>query len=409
MTESKEKATSTGIFNKLTVEDLNLKGKRVLIRVDFNVPLDDNLNITDDRRIREALPTINFAIDEGAKVILCSHLGRPKGKPDLRYSLSPVVKRLMRLLDKEVGFVPDSVGETVKKAVDRMKGGDVLLLENVRFHPEEEKNDPEFAKALAANADYFVNDAFGTSHRGHASTSGVASFLPSAAGFLMKREVEYLIGTVHNPLRPFTAILGGAKVSGKIGVIENLEEKVDRVIIGGVMAFTFIKAMGYEVGESLVEDDMLETAQRIRMKARKLGLKFYLPVDCVVAESMDPGAATKIVSTQEIPKGWKALDIGPATARLFSDALANSKTIIWNGPMGMFEVDQFSRGTFAIARAVADAYALTIVGGGDTALAVHRAGVTQAITFISTGGGASLELLEGRNLPGLISLTERAG
>ena len=408
MTESQEKQPAAGIFNKLTIEELNLKGKRVLIRVDFNVPLDDNLNITDDRRIREALPTINFAIDEGARVILCSHLGRPKGKPDLRFSLSPVVKRLMRLLDKEVGFVPDCIGETVKKTVDRMKNGDVVLLENVRFHPEEEKNDPEFAKALTANADYFINDAFGTSHRAHASTSGVARYLTSAAGFLMKREVEYLIGTVHNPLRPFTAILGGAKVSGKIGVIENLEEKVDRVIIGGGMAFTFIKAMGYEVGESLVEDDMLETAQRIRMKARKLGLKFYLPVDCVVAESMDPGAATKIVSTQEIPKGWKALDIGPATARLFSDALANSKTIIWNGPMGMFEVDQFSRGTFAIARAVADAYALTIVGGGDTALAVHRAGVTQAITFISTGGGASLELLEGRSLPGLVSLTDRS-
>lgn len=408
MTESQEKQPAAGIFNKLTIEELNLKGKRVLIRVDFNVPLDDNLNITDDRRIREALPTINFAIDEGARVILCSHLGRPKGKPDLRFSLSPVVKRLMRLLDKEVGFIPDCIGETVKKAVDKMKNGDVALLENVRFHPEEEKNDPEFAKALAANADYFINDAFGTSHRAHASTSGVARYLTSAAGFLMKREVEYLIGTVHNPLRPFTAILGGAKVSGKIGVIENLEDKVDRVIIGGGMAFTFIKAMGYEVGESLVEDDMLETAQRIRMKARKLGLKFYLPVDCVVAESMDPGAATKIVSTQEIPKGWKALDIGPATARLFSDALANSKTIIWNGPMGMFEVDQFSRGTFAVARAVADAYALTIVGGGDTALAVHRAGVTQAITFISTGGGASLELLEGRSLPGLVSLTDRS-
>ncbi len=408
MTESQEKQPAAGIFNKLTIEELNLKGKCVLIRVDFNVPLDDNLNITDDRRIREALPTINFAIDEGARVILCSHLGRPKGKPDLRFSLSPVVKRLMRLLDKEVGFIPDCIGETVKKAVDKMKNGDVALLENVRFHPEEEKNDPEFAKALAANADYFINDAFGTSHRAHASTSGVARYLTSAAGFLMKREVEYLIGTVHNPLRPFTAILGGAKVSGKIGVIENLEDKVDRVIIGGGMAFTFIKAMGYEVGESLVEDDMLETAQRIRMKARKLGLKFYLPVDCVVAESMDPGAATKIVSTQEIPKGWKALDIGPATARLFSDALANSKTIIWNGPMGMFEVDQFSRGTFAVARAVADAYALTIVGGGDTALAVHRAGVTQAITFISTGGGASLELLEGRSLPGLVSLTDRS-
>jgi phosphoglycerate kinase len=340
-------------------------------------------------------------------VILASHLGRPKGKVDLRYSLSPVVKRLKRLLDKEVVFVEDSVGEVVSRAVSKMKDGDVTLLENVRFHAGEEKNDQEFATALAANADLFVNDAFGTCHRAHASTAGVAKFLTSAAGFLMKREVEYLMGTVHSPVRPFTAILGGAKVSGKIGVIENLADSVDRVIIGGGMAFTFLKAMGYEVGDSLVEDEMLETAERIRQKVRKTGLKFYLPVDCVVAESMDPGAQTKIVSTQEIPKGWKALDIGPATARLFSDALSNSKTIIWNGPMGMFEVDAYSRGTFAIARAVADAYALTIVGGGDTALAVHRAGVTNAITFISTGGGASLQLLEGKALPGLEALTDR--
>lgn len=406
MTDAQGRARG-GILNKLTIEELNLKGKRVLIRVDFNVPLDDNLNITDDRRIREALSTINYAIDEGAKVILASHLGRPKGKVDLRYSLSPVVKRLKRLLDKEVVFVEDSVGEVVSRAVSKMKDGDVMLLENVRFHAGEEKNDEEFSKALAANADFFVNDAFGTCHRAHASTAGVAKYLTSAAGFLMKREVEYLMGTVHNPVRPFTAILGGAKVSGKIGVIENLADSVDRVIIGGGMAFTFLKAMGYEVGDSLVEDEMLETAERIRQKVRKTGLKFYLPVDCVVAESMDPGAQTKIVSTQEIPKGWKALDIGPATARLFSDALSNSKTIIWNGPMGMFELDAYSRGTFAIARAVADAYALTIVGGGDTALAVHRAGVTNAITFISTGGGASLQLLEGKALPGLEALTDR--
>ncbi len=407
MNSSQDEQTSKGILNKLTIEELNLSGKRVLIRVDFNVPFDDNLTITDDRRIREALPTINYAIDEGAKVILCSHLGRPKGKVDLRYSLSPVVKRLKRLLGKDVLFVPDCIGEAVSKAVSKMNPGDVLLLENVRFHSEEEKNDEKFAEALAANADCFINDAFGTSHRAHASTTGVAKFLKSAAGFLMKREVEYLLGTVHNPLRPFTAILGGAKTSGKIGVIENLLSKVDRVIIGGGMAFTFLKAMGYEVGDSMVEDDMLEIAERIYLKARERCLKFYLPVDCMVAESMEPGAATKIVSTQEIPKGWKALDIGPATARLFSDALSNSKTIIWNGPMGMFEMDVFSRGTFAVARAVADAYALTIIGGGDTALAVHRAGVAEAITFISTGGGASLQLLEGKDLPGLVSLTDR--
>lgn len=395
------------VITKLTIEDLDLKDKRVFIRVDFNVPLDENLNITDDRRIRSALPTINYAIDEGAKVILASHLGRPKGKPDPRFSLAPVAKRLKRLLNKEVIFAPDCIGPQVKNIVDKMQPGDVVLLENLRFHEGETKNDETFAKELASLADYYVNDAFGTAHRSHASIVGIAKHLPSAAGFLLKKEIEYLKGVVNNPIRPFVAILGGAKVSGKIGVLENLESNVDKVLIGGGMAFTFIKAMGYEVGDSLVEEEMLETAQRIRKKLKERGVKFYLPVDCVIAQSLEPGAETKIVPTLEIPKGWKALDIGPATARLFSEALQNAKTILWNGPMGVFEIDAFSRGTFAVARAVADAYALTIVGGGDTDLAVHRAGVTDSISFISTGGGATLQLLEGKELPGIAALTDR--
>lgn len=395
------------VLNKLSIDELDIKGKRVFIRADFNVPLDDNLRITDDGRIRSTLPTINYAIDEGAKVILASHLGRPKGKPDPRYSLAPVAKRLHRLLDKEVVFAPDCIGPQVEGLVSKMKDGDVVLLENLRFHPEEEKNDEAFAKSLSNFADFYVNDAFGAAHRAHASTVGIAKFLPSAAGFLMKKEIEYLKGVVNSPVRPFVAILGGAKVSGKIGVLEHLEAKVDKVLIGGGMAFTFIKAMGFEVGDSLVENDMLETAERIRIKLQSAGIKFYLPVDCVIAQTLEPGAETKIVPTMEIPRGWRALDIGPATVKLFSIALANAKTILWNGPMGIFEVDAFSRGTFSIAHSVADAYALTIVGGGDTDLAVHRAGVSDALSFISTGGGASLQLLEGKELPGIAALTDK--
>lgn len=395
------------VLGKLTIEDLNIKGKRVFIRADFNVPLDDNLVITDDRRIRSTLPTINYAIDEGAKVIIASHLGRPKGKVEPRFSLLPVAKRLQRLLNKEVIFAPDCIGPQVENLVSRMKEGDVILLENLRFHPGEEKNDETFAKALSRLADYYVNDAFGASHRVHASIAGITRFLPSATGFLLKKEVEYLKGVVENPIRPFVAILGGAKVSGKIGVLENLVDKVDKVIVGGGMAYTFIRALGYEIGDSLVEPDMIELASNIMEKLKKNNVKFYLPVDSVIAQSMEPAAATKIVTTQEIPKGWKALDIGPASVKLFSEALQDAKTIIWNGPMGVFEIDAFSRGTFAIARAVADAYALTIVGGGDTDYAVHRAGVSDAITFISTGGGASLQLLEGKDLPGISALTDK--
>jgi phosphoglycerate kinase len=396
-----------GIFDKLTIEDIDIKRKRVFIRADFNVPLDDNLKVTDDRRIRSTLPTINYAIDEGARVILSSHLGRPKGKPDPRLSLAPVAKRLQRLLNKEVIFSPDCIGSQVEGLVSKMKDGDVLLLENLRYHPGEENNDEEFARALSRLADIYVNDAFGTAHRVHASIVGIPRFLPAAAGFLLKKEIEYVKGAIDNPVRPFVAILGGVKVSGKIGVLENLIGKVDKVIVGGGMAYTFIKAMGYEVGNSLVEEDMLETAQRIRKKLKKAGIKFYLPVDCIIAHGIEPGTETKAVPTLEIPRGWKALDIGPASAKLFSEAIQDAKTILWNGPMGIFEIDAFSRGTFAIAHSVADAYALTIVGGGDTDLAVHRAGVSDVISFISTGGGASLQLLEGKELPGIAALTNR--
>jgi phosphoglycerate kinase len=397
-----------GDFNKLTIADINIKGKKLFIRADFNVSLDENLNITDDRRIKATLPTINYAIDEGAKVILASHLGRPKGKVDLRYSLAPVARRLTRLLDKEVIFAPNSIGAPVESIVKKMKEGDVILLENLRFHSEEEQNDEGYAKALAALADYYINDAFGAAHRAHASIVGIPKFVPvSAAGFLMKKEIEYLQGVVVNPVRPFVAILGGAKVSGKIGVIENLYDKVDKVIIGGGMAFTFLKAMGWEVGNSLVEEDMFGIAQRIKSRAEEKGIKFYLPVDCVIAQTMEPGAETKIVPAQEIPKGWRALDIGPASVKLFSEALSNAKTILWNGPMGVFEMDAFSRGTFAVAHAVADAYALSIVGGGDTDVAVYRAGVTENISFISTGGGSALQLLEGRELPAIAVLIDK--
>ncbi len=395
------------IVNKLTIQDLSLKGKRVFIRVDFNVPIDDNLIITDDRRIRAAIPTINYAVDEGAKVILASHLGRPKGKVNPRLSLAPVGRRLQRLLNKEVLFAPDCIGAQVEGMIAKMKEGDVILLENLRFHIEEEKNDLNFAKALAKLADYYVNDAFGASHRAHASIVSLPKFLPAAAGFLMKKEIEYLKGAVDNPIRPFVAILGGSKVSGKIGVLGNLIDKVDKVIVGGGMAFTFIKALGYEIGDSLVEDDMIDFAQNIMQNLKNKGVKFYLPVDFVISQEISAGAETKIVTSQEIPKGWKGLDIGPASVKLFSEAIQNAKTIIWNGPMGVFEYDPFSRGTSAIAHAVADAYAMTIVGGGDTDYAVHKAGVSDSITFISTGGGAALQLLEGKELPGISALTDK--
>ncbi|GBE05133.1 bifunctional PGK/TIM [bacterium BMS3Abin10] len=396
-----------GVLNKLSLRDLDIKGKKLFIRADFNVPLDDDLNVTDDSRIRSTLPTINYAVDEGARIILASHLGRPKGKVEKRYSLASVAKRLQRLVKKKVTFLPDCVGPEVEAAVAGMSDGDIILLENLRFHPEEEKNDEEFSKKLSKLADYFINDAFGAAHRTHTSTVGIAKFLPSAAGFLLQKEIEYLKGVVDNPVRPFVAILGGAKVSGKLGVLENLENKVDKVIVGGGMAYTFMKAKGYETGDSIVENDMLDFARNVEKKLKSKGIKFYLPVDCVIAQSIETGAETKIVPVQEIPAGWRALDIGPASVKLFTVALSNAKTILWNGPMGVFEIDAFSRGTFAVAHAVADAYALTIVGGGDTDLAVVRSGVSESMSFISTGGGAALQLLEGKDLPGLAALTDK--
>ncbi len=396
-------------LRKQTIDDVVLRDKRVIIRADFNVPLDDSHQITDDTRIRSTLPTINRAVDDGAKVILCSHLGRPKGTIDPKYSLAPVAKRLGRLMGKDILFAPDCIGPAVEELVAKMKPGDVLLLENLRFHQGEEDNDDSFSKALAALGDVYINDAFGAAHRAHASTVGITKFIPvSAAGFLLKKEIEYLEGAVENPVRPFVAILGGAKVSGKIGVIENLGKRVDKVIIGGGMAFTFLKAKGLEIGNSLVENDMLDFAKGIEDHALSRGVKFYLPVDCVVAASHEPGAESKIVPVQEIPKGWYALDIGPASVKLFSEAVQNAKTILWNGPMGVFEIDAYARGTLAIAHAIADAYALTIVGGGETAMAVHRAGESENMSFISTGGGAALELLEGKQLPGLTALPDRA-
>jgi len=394
-------------FNKVTIEDLPIAQKRVFIRADFNVPLDANLMVTDDRRIRSTLPTINYAIDEGAKVILASHLGRPKGKVDPKYSLAPVARRLQRLLNKEVILAPDCVGSQVEHLVSKMQNGDVLLLENLRFHIEEERNDEKFARELASLADFYINDAFGACHRAHASIVGIPKFLPSGAGFLLKREVEYLKGAVESPIRPFVVILGGAKVGGKIGVLENLADKADKVIVGGGMAFTFIKALEYEVGDSIVENDMIDFAIKIMEKLRKNKVKFYLPVDFVIAQNIASGVETKIVPMQEIPPGWRGLDIGPASVKLFSEALQDAKTILWNGPMGVFEIDAFSRGTIAIAHAVAESYALTIIGGGDTDYAVHKAGVSDSISFISTGGGAALQLLEGKELPGLAILPDR--
>jgi len=385
----------------------DLAGKRVFLRVDFNVPLDDTGNITDDTRIRAVLPTINYALDCNAKVIIASHMGRPKGEKNPKFSMAPAAKRLSRLLDKEVALAPDCIGETVEALVAAMKPGDVVMLENLRFYPGEEKNDAEFAKALAGLSDIYVNDAFAVSHRAHASVEAITRFVPVvAAGFLMKKEMGFFERSMQNPVHPLVAILGGAKVSGKIEVIDNLLNKVDKIIIGGGMAFTFLKALGYGIGKSLVEESLLETALNVYNKAREKGIKLYLPVDCVVADRFDPAAEIKITPIQEIPHDWMALDIGPATVTLFAEALQNAKTIIWNGPMGVFEMDAFSRGTFAMVSAVANSYALTIVGGGDTDVAVHRAGEFAKISYISTGGGAFLELLEGKLLPGIKVLEE---
>lgn len=387
------------------IDELDIKGKKVLCRFDFNVPLDENLNITDDRRIKEALPTINHALDEKAKVIIISHLGRPKGKVVDTLSLKPVAKRLERLLKQEVIMAADCIGDEVVNLIQDMNPGSVLLLENLRFHPGETTNDDEFAKKLADLADIYVDDAFGNAHRSHASNVGITKFAKeSCAGFLMKKELNYFNKAMENPSRPLVAIVGGSKVSDKLKVLINLIKKVDKMIIGGGMAFTFLKSMGYEVGKSLVDDQLLGEAGEIMEQAKKAGVKLYLPVDCIVAERMDDKAETKSVPVQEINPNWLGLDIGPATIKLFEEVLRDASTIVWNGPMGVFEMDRFSRGTFAMAHIVASLHALSIVGGGDTDVAIHRTGESDNISYISTGGGAFLQLTEGKVLPAIEAL-----
>ncbi len=392
---------------KKTIKDVDLKGKRVLIRVDFNVPLDDKLNITDDIRIRAALPTIKYAIDNGAKVILMSHLGRPDGKVVDSMRLTPVAERLEKLLGRQVVKTDDCIGDAVKAAVDAMKPGDVVLLENLRFHAEEEKNDLAFAKELASLGDLFVNDAFGTAHRAHASTEGVTKYLPSVAGFLLEKEIQYLGSAVDDPRRPFVAILGGAKVKDKIKVIDNLLNKVDALLIGGGMAYTFLKAKGDSIGSSKLDKDGFETAKAALDKAAKKNVALVLPVDHVIADKFDANANSKIVDGN-IPDGWMALDIGPKTIKLFEDKLKGSKTVIWNGPLGVFEMDKFAKGTSDIAKFLAGLKdCSTIIGGGDTAAAMKKFKLENKMTHISTGGGASLEYLEGTGLPGIDALQDK--
>lgn len=394
-------------MNKKTVTDIDVKGKRVLVRCDFNVPLNDEKEITDENRLVGALPTIKYLLDGGAKVILCSHLGRPKGEFNMKYSLEPVAKRLSQMLEREVKMTKDVIGESAKQLVAQMQDGDVVLLENVRFHKEEEKNDPEFAKQLASLAQVYVNDAFGTAHRAHASTAGVADYLPAVCGFLIQKEIKIMGGALANPARPFVVILGGAKVSDKIGVIENLIEKADTLLIGGGMAYTFFKAMGYSIGTSICEDDKVELAKCLIKKAEEKGVKLVLPVDNVVATEYKADAESKTVPSDSIPEGWMGLDIGEKTIALFADVIKSAKTVIWNGPMGVFEFERFANGTKKIAQAVADVDGTTIIGGGDSAAAVEQLGFASKMTHISTGGGASLEFLEGIELPGIACLNDK--
>ncbi|ADH84750.1 phosphoglycerate kinase [Desulfurivibrio alkaliphilus] len=384
------------------IRDIDLKDKKVLIRVDFNVPLDEQGNITDDIRIRSVLPTLNHALDENAAVIICSHMGRPKGQPKPEFSLAPAAKRLSRLIAKEVRLAPDCVGPEVEKLAAELKPGEVLLLENLRFHPEEQANDEEFARRLAALADVYINDAFAVAHRAHASVVGVPRQIKEAgAGFLLQKEMDYFHRSVGDPARPLVAVIGGAKVSSKLGALTNMLDRVDKMIIGGAMANTFLKSQGLDVGRSKVEEELLDTARELLAKAKAKGVKLYLPVDCIVAQELDAKAETKRVTCQEIPAEWMALDIGPATTMLFTEALEDAKTIIWNGPMGVFEVDAFARGTMAMVQALVRSHALTIVGGGDTDVAIHRAGEVDSISYVSTGGGAFLMLMEGKKLPGV--------
>jgi len=394
-------------MNKKTIRDIDVRGKRVLVRVDLNVPLDEKGAITDDTRIRAVLPTIKYLIEKGARVILCSHLGRPDGKVVDELRLTPVAKRLSELLGLPVEMAADCVGPQVEKAVARLKEGGALLLENLRFHPEEEKNDPAFAQALARLADIYVNDAFGTAHRKHASTVGVAQHLPSVAGFLMEKEIDIMDKALNNPVRPFTAIIGGAKISDKIGVLEYIVEKVDSLLIAGGMGSIFLKALTYEVGQSKIEKDKIGLAQSLMDKATKKGVHLLLPTDVVVAEKFEPQARSRTVRIAEVPPGWYVMDIGPQTIELFEAKLRKSKTVIWNGPVGVFEFPKFEKGTAAIAGVLAGLDATTIIGGGSTAEAVEKLGLVDKMTHVSTGGGASLKFLEGKTLPGVAVLMDK--
>ena len=394
-------------LNKKTVEDIDVAGKRVLVRCDFNVPFDAEGNIADPKRIDEALKTIKYLVSHNARVILCSHLGRPKGEFNMKYSLAPVAKYLSQALGQEVKMASDVVGESAKSIAASLKDGEVELIENVRFHKEEEKNDPAFAKELASLAEIYVNDAFGTAHRAHASTAGVADYLPAVCGYLIQKEITIMGGALTEPKRPFVAILGGAKVSDKIGVINNLLEKVDALIIGGGMAYTFMNALRYSIGTSICEADKVELAKDMMAKAKEKGVKFLIPVDNVVGMEYKPDTEHKVVDSDKIPDGWMGLDIGPKTAELFSDAVKGAGTVVWNGPMGVSEWENFAAGTIAVAKAVAESGAISIIGGGDSAAAVEKLGFAEKMTHISTGGGASLEFLEGKVLPGIACLNDK--
>lgn len=395
-------------YNKKSVEDVDVNGKRVFVRCDFNVPLDGEGNITDDKRIRESLPTIKYLLKNNAKVVLSSHLGRPKGEFNMKYSLAPVAKRLSDLLGQEVKMAKDVIGEDAKALADGLKNGEAMLIENVRFHKEEEKNDPAFAKELASYADIYVNDAFGTAHRAHASTEGVSHFVPtSVCGYLIHKEITVMGKALSDPKRPFVAILGGAKVSDKIGVINNLIDKVDTLVIGGGMAYTFMKTLGHQIGSSICEEDKLDLAKELMEKAKAKGVKFLIPEDNRVGDKYDPNCDSEVVDSDEIPDGWMGLDIGPKTEKLFSDAINGAGTVVWNGPMGVSEWDKFASGTRAVATAVANSGSISIIGGGDSAAAIEHLGFADKMTHISTGGGASLEFLEGKTLPGIACLNDK--
>ncbi len=394
-------------MNKKTIRDIDLKEKKVLVRCDFNVPMDENQNITDNRRIVAAIPTIKYLLENNCAIILCSHLGRPKGEFKPEFSLKPVAKELSRLLDIDVKMAKDVIGEDAKKLASNLQQGEIMLLENVRFHREETDNDENFAKELASLAEIFVNDAFGAAHRAHASTAGVAKFLPAVSGFLIEKELNFLGNAITNPERPFVAILGGAKVSDKIGVIDSLLEKVDTLMIGGGMAYTFFKAQGYNVGNSICEEDKLDLAKEAMEKAKAKGVKLLLPIDTKIGKEFKPDTESKTVAWTEIPDGWEGFDIGEKTIEMFAEELQTAKTVIWNGPLGLFEFDQFAIGTNAIAKILADLDATTIIGGGDSAAAVEKIGLSDKMTHISTGGGASLEFLEGKKLPGIEALQDK--